>query len=75
MPPRQAAAVLISCRTNNQPAFGIYLADQVQPIADSAGLLVLTLANERITTITRFHRDDLCARLGLPASLHLAARK
>jgi len=38
-------------------------------------LFVLTLANKRITTITRFHRDDLYSRLGLPASLPVAARK
>jgi hypothetical protein len=71
----QRGVYLISCRTNKQPAFGSYLADQVLPIARPAGLFVLTLANERITTITRFHRDDLYSRLGLPASLHVAARK
>jgi RNA polymerase sigma-70 factor (TIGR02960 family) len=71
----QRGVYLISCRTNNQPAFGSYLADQVLPIAGPAGLFVLTLANERITTITRFHRDDLYSRLGLPASLHLAPKR
>jgi hypothetical protein len=37
--------------------------------ASPAGLLVLTLADERIAAITRFHLNNLYPPLGFPAQL------
>ena len=65
---------LLPGRANNQPAFASYLNDRDGPIARPAGLLVLTLANERITAITRFHLDDLYPPLGFPAQITASAR-
>jgi RNA polymerase sigma-70 factor (TIGR02960 family) len=60
---------LIPGRANNQPSFASYLSDQQNPIARPAGLFVLTLAEDRIGALTRFHYDDLYPLLGFPASL------
>jgi RNA polymerase sigma-70 factor (ECF subfamily) len=40
-------------RANTQPAFGCYLADS-EGVPQPAGLIVLTLAGDRISRITRF---------------------
>jgi len=40
-------------RANTQPAFGCYLVDS-EGMAEPAGLIVLTLAGDRISRITRF---------------------
>jgi RNA polymerase sigma-70 factor (TIGR02960 family) len=66
---------LIPGRANNQPSFASYLNDQQERVARPAGLLVLTLTERQVKAITRFHRGDLYSRLGLPASLPVAARK
>ncbi|HMI35464.1 MAG TPA: RNA polymerase subunit sigma-70 [Propionibacteriaceae bacterium] len=60
---------LLPGRANNQPAFASYLTDRDEPIARPAGLLVLTLADECIIAITRFHLNDLYPPLGFPAQL------
>jgi RNA polymerase sigma-70 factor (ECF subfamily) len=56
---------LVPTRANTQPAFGCYLIDPDAPIAAPAGLLVLTLSNDRISTITRFLDQDLPRVFGL----------
>ena len=59
---------LVPTRANGQPAFGFYLrapADNRQ----GTGLLVLTLAGDRIRAITRFDNTVL-PWFGLPRSLH-----
>jgi RNA polymerase sigma-70 factor (TIGR02960 family) len=66
-------AYLLPGRANNQPAFASYLTDRDEPIARPAGLLVLNLADERITAITRFHLNDLYPPLGFPAQLSATA--
>jgi RNA polymerase sigma-70 factor (TIGR02960 family) len=60
---------LIPSRANNQPSLASYLSDQQNPIARPAGLFVLTLAEDHIGALTRFHYDDLYPLLGFPASL------
>jgi RNA polymerase sigma-70 factor (TIGR02960 family) len=67
-------AYLIPCRANNQPACGSYLADPDKPVARPAGLFVLTVAGDHIQDLTRFHRDELYPKFGLPASLVTADR-
>jgi RNA polymerase sigma-70 factor (ECF subfamily) len=49
-------------RANTQPAFGSYLGDPGRP----AGLIVLTLADDQISAITRFHVNNLYPKFGLP---------
>jgi len=45
---------LIETRANGQPAFGLYVRDPRARIFHAIGLLVLTLAGNRICAITRF---------------------
>jgi RNA polymerase sigma-70 factor (TIGR02960 family) len=59
---------LLPARANGQPAFGSYLVNPAEPVATPAGLLVLTMASDRIQAITRFHIDALYPRFGLPES-------
>jgi RNA polymerase sigma-70 factor (ECF subfamily) len=61
--------VLVPTRANGQPAFGCYIRDPRTPILHAHGLLVLTLASERITALTRFHDNSLLPVFGLPRSL------
>ena len=59
---------LIPTRANGQPAFGLYVYDRHAPVLHANGLLVLTLAGDQISTITRFDASVL-PRFGLPRSL------
>ncbi|HEX2315303.1 MAG TPA: nuclear transport factor 2 family protein, partial [Thermomonospora sp.] len=61
--------VLVPTRANGQPAFGCYLRDPRTPILRAHGVLVLTLAGDRISTLTRFLDNSLLTRFGLPRSL------
>lgn len=60
---------LIPTRANSQPAFGCYRTDSQTPIAHAVGLLVLTLAGDRITVITNFVDSSVHGRFGLPRTL------
>ena len=59
---------LVATRANQQPAFGVYVADLHTPAFHASGLLVLTLAGERICGITRFDNSAL-PHFGLPRTL------
>jgi RNA polymerase sigma-70 factor (TIGR02960 family) len=59
---------LVATRANGQPAFGLYVYDRHAPVLHANGLLVLTLAGDQISTITRFDASVL-PRFGLPRSL------
>jgi RNA polymerase sigma-70 factor (TIGR02960 family) len=59
---------LIPTRGNGQPAFGVYLRDPRSRVAHASGLLIITLAGERISAITRFDNAVLPA-FGLPRTL------
>jgi len=63
-PPR-----LIPTRANGQPAYGCYIPEVEAPVASPAGLLVLTLEQDRIRAITRFLDTALHQRFGLPETL------
>ncbi len=52
-----------------QPAFGCYLAGSTGPTAYAAGILVLTLSDDRITAITRFLDPGLHRLFGLDDAL------
>jgi RNA polymerase sigma-70 factor (TIGR02960 family) len=60
---------LLPLRANTQPGFASYLGTAGGPTAGPAGLIVLSLAGDRIGTVTRFHTDHLLPRFGLPTSL------
>ena len=60
---------LIPTRANGQPAFGCYVPDATAPIAHAAGLIVLTLAGDRISAITRFVDNSVLPHFGLPRTL------
>ncbi len=62
---------LVPTRANGQPAFGCYLPELEAPVAQPAGLLVLTLEQGRIRAITRFLDTALHQRFGLPETLPL----
>jgi hypothetical protein len=62
------SARLVPTRANAQPAFGVYVRDPQAPILHAAGLLVLTLAGDRICAMTRFDTSML-AYFGLPRTL------
>ena len=55
-------------RANGQPAFGAYLRTAGGISHGGVGLYVLTLAGDRICTLTRFETGVL-ASFGLPRSL------
>jgi RNA polymerase sigma-70 factor (TIGR02960 family) len=58
---------LVATRANGQPAFGTYLRTS-DGIRHGMGLLVLTLAGDQISAVTRFENSTL-GPLGLPRSL------
>jgi hypothetical protein len=57
---------LVASRANGQPAFGAYLG-AADGIRHGTGLIVLTLAGDRISAITRFENSVL-RWFGLPRS-------
>jgi hypothetical protein len=59
---------LVATRANGQPAFGLYVRDPRARILHGVGLLVLTLAGDRICAMTRFDTSVL-ASFGLPRIL------
>jgi hypothetical protein len=59
---------LVPTRASGQPAFGYSRRDRSSPIAHASGLIVLTLAGDRISAITHFDRS-LFPLFGLPTSL------
>jgi RNA polymerase sigma-70 factor (ECF subfamily) len=60
---------LIPTRANGQPAFGCYVADEHAGIYHAHGIMVLTLADGRISAITRFVDGGVLTRFGLPRTL------
>lgn len=62
---------LVPTRANGQPAFGCYLPSPPAAIARPYGLMVLTLAGERISAITWFGDSSVFRHFGLPRSLRV----
>ena len=60
---------VIRTGANGQPALAYYLPDPNAGIYRANGLLVLSIAGEQISVITRFGDRDLLARFGLPRTL------
>jgi RNA polymerase sigma-70 factor (ECF subfamily) len=66
---RGAALQLVATRANMQPAFGCYFPCPHTQIARPYGLLILTLADEKISAITWFTDNSLFPQFGLPRTL------
>ncbi|MGH9117180.1 MAG: RNA polymerase subunit sigma-70 [Acidimicrobiales bacterium] len=60
---------LVATRANTQPAFGCYLEDPNPPTSQPAGLIVLTLDADRLSTITRFMDTSVFPHFGLSPTL------
>jgi RNA polymerase sigma-70 factor (TIGR02960 family) len=60
---------LVPTRANLQPAFGCYLEDPQAPIARAYGLMVLTLAGDRVCAITGFIDSGVFPLFGLPRTI------
>lgn len=60
---------LVPTHANGQPAFGYYLQDPRAPVSRANGLIVLTLAGDKICAITRLGDNSLFPHFGLPRSL------
>jgi hypothetical protein len=60
---------LVPTCANGQPAFGCYLRDLHAPIARAYGLMVLTLAGDRVAAITGFPDTSVFQSFGLPRTL------
>jgi len=66
---RGTALRLVATRANGQPAFGCYVPSPEEAVARPYGLMVLTLAGERISAITWFGDSSVFPYFGLPGSL------
>jgi RNA polymerase sigma-70 factor (ECF subfamily) len=60
---------MVPTRANGQPAFGYYLQDPHAAVDRANGLIVLTLAGDKICAITRFGDNSLFPHFGLPRTL------
>jgi RNA polymerase sigma-70 factor (ECF subfamily) len=60
---------LLPTRANNQPAFVYYLPDPTDQVPRASGVIVLTVVDDHVSTLTRFGGRDLIARFGLPLTL------
>ncbi|HKS43872.1 MAG TPA: sigma factor-like helix-turn-helix DNA-binding protein [Amycolatopsis sp.] len=65
---------LVPVRANTQPAFGSYLGEPSNPIATPGGIFVLSMAGDRISSLVRFHFDELYPRFGLAETLPVPVR-
>jgi RNA polymerase sigma-70 factor, ECF subfamily len=61
--------LLIPVRANGQPAFGGYLSEMQAPVFHAHGVLVLTLAGDRISAVTNFVGTGVLPWFGLPRTL------
>jgi len=59
---------LIDTRANAQPAFGVYVRDPATGVFHAHGMLVVTLAGDRVRAMTRFD-NSVIACFGLPRRL------
>ena len=65
---------LVTTRANGQPAFGVYVRDPRGGGFHANGLLVVTLAGNLVSSLTRFDNSNL-ARFGLPRALPARVRR
>jgi RNA polymerase sigma-70 factor (TIGR02960 family) len=61
---------LVPTTANGQPAYGCYVSDDGDPVAHAHGLLVLTLAGDRVSAMTRFIDNSVLPYFALPRTMH-----
>jgi RNA polymerase sigma-70 factor (ECF subfamily) len=59
----------VPTNANHQPALGYYLPDPHVDILRAGGVLVLAVAADQISAITRFADRGLLVRFGLPRTM------
>lgn len=57
---------LVPTTANGQPAYGCYISESDDPVAHAHGLLVLTLAGDRVSAVTRFIDNSVLPYFALP---------
>lgn len=60
---------LMPTRSNGHPAFVYYLPDPTEHVSRASGVIVLTVTEGTVSTLTRFGGRDTIARFGLPLAL------
>jgi RNA polymerase sigma-70 factor (TIGR02960 family) len=60
---------MVSTRANNDPAFGYYRKDPHADVYRASGIMVLTISEDRISSLTRFGDKSLFACFGLPRTI------
>ena len=60
---------MVPTRANNDPAFGYYRKDPNTDLYRASGLIVLTISEDQIASMTRFGDKSLFACFGLPRTI------
>ena len=60
---------VVPTRANNNPAFGYYRPDPNANVYRASGFIVLSVADEQVSSMTRFGDKSLFACFGLPRTL------
>jgi RNA polymerase sigma-70 factor (ECF subfamily) len=60
---------LVPVGANGQPAYGCYISDDGDPVGHAHGMLVLTMAGDRVAAFTRFVDNSVLPYFALPRSL------
>jgi RNA polymerase sigma-70 factor (ECF subfamily) len=60
---------VVPTRANNAPAFGYYRADPHADICRASGILVFSVAGDRVSSLTRFGDKSLFDTFGLPLTI------
>jgi ketosteroid isomerase-like protein len=60
---------VVPTRANNAPALGYYRPDPHADVYRASGLLVLSVAGDRVSSLTRFGDLSLFATFGLPRTI------
>ncbi len=60
---------VVPTRANNDPAFGYYRKDPNADVYRASGIIVLTIAGDQVSSMTRFGDKSLFACFGLPRTI------
>jgi RNA polymerase sigma-70 factor (ECF subfamily) len=63
---------LVPTRANGQPAFVYSLLDPADGVSRASGVMVLTVVDDHVSTLTRFGGRATVARFGVPLGLPVA---
>jgi RNA polymerase sigma-70 factor (ECF subfamily) len=60
---------MVPTRANNDPAFGYYRKDPNADVYRASGIVVLTISEDQVSSMTRFGDKSLFACFGLPRTI------